>query len=176
MKRVGRILYEGTPEWFHRGGVKMTVCAYDPVKYQVVISSTSDAARVVVRPAPARNWIVVEWRIRFSVSTGVEGSIWMPVEECKAAFGIRDDLPKSPKGSIDDHFIRRFGATVAVSGCFIRTGNFLNIPCPGIGMIGDPNVSVLLDDEITRAVGRMLEQAPQNYYWREWDESEKRGG
>lgn len=41
-------------------------------------------------------------------------------------------------------------------GAFIRYGNFLNIPSPGTGHDGDPNISILIDGPIRRAVRQLL--------------------
>ncbi len=53
--------------------------------------------------------------------------------------------------------VGRYGGNSAVQSKFIRWGNFLNIPCPGTGHDGDPNVSIYVTDEIREAVRKLLE-------------------
>lgn len=48
-------------------------------------------------------------------------------------------------------------------GAFIRQGRYLNIPGPGTGLIGDPNISIRLKPEIVAAVSKMLHKSPPDF-------------
>jgi hypothetical protein len=53
----------------------------------------------------------------------------------------------------------RYGGDSAAQGFYIRWRNCLNIPCPGTGHDGDPNISVTLSDDIKEAVRQLLEMS-----------------
>lgn len=53
--------------------------------------------------------------------------------------------------------IDRFGGDCASQANYIRYKDYLNIPCPGTGHDGDPNISIMLDKDIRDAVRDMLE-------------------
>ena len=75
----------------------------------------------------------------------------MDDEHLKMAFGLSEE-----SGKYGDWLIGRFGGESAEQGQFIRFENFLNIPCPGTGHDGDPNISIVLDDKIRDAVEHLL--------------------
>ena len=85
--------------------------------------------------------------------TGAKGRAWFSEEDLKSAFGFSDK-----SGEYGYWLIERYGADVASQGKYIRWRDHLNIPCPGIGNDGDPNVSIYLDDDIKNAVRELLSE------------------
>ena len=147
------------PVWCHHHGSKMFVELFDQQNRVLVISGS--AAEVIIKKASSvypnypdvegwfGDWEVVQCR---PYETGVRGRSQFSDEDLAAAFGLSDD-----SGKFGDWLIDQFGADAAEQGKYIRWGNFLNIPCPGTGNDGDPNVSIHLDDEIQNAVRQLLE-------------------
>lgn len=70
-----------------------------------------------------------------------------------AAFGLTDYLPMQLPG---DFLLEKYGGDVACQFLFIRWQDYLNIPGPGTGHDGDPNISIKLTDEIKEAIRALL--------------------
>lgn len=76
----------------------------------------------------------------------------MSKDNFKAAFGLRDGwCPEGGSG-----LICAYGGEAAFQGQFIRWKEFLNIPGPGTGHDGDPNISLQLSGEIVEAARSFL--------------------
>ena len=147
----------GIRNWFHRHGSKMKVSTVSLVKPSITIAS--NAAKIIIKEAferqpskrVVRNWEIFEFTPYDEV---VRGRRLFSSEELAAAFCIAAN-----SGDHGQQLIDRYGAHSAEQGLYIRWGNFLNIPCPGTGMDGDPNVSIFITDEIRDAVSNLLEAA-----------------
>ena len=99
-----------------------------------------------------------EWEIRYQTDHGgpnrTMGTIIMTTIQLQVAFDLGYFLPGGDK--VADRMIALYGGSEAVPGKFIRYERWLNIPCPGSGVDGDPNVSIELHDEIKDAVRRLI--------------------
>ena len=144
------------PIWCHHHGSKMCVEQFDRQNQVLVISGS--AAKVIIRKASsvypgAKGWFV-DWEVVQCklYEEGVHGRSRFNDEDIKAAFGLSES-----SGKFGEWLIKQFGADSAEQGKYIRWKNFLNIPCPGTGHDGDPNVSIHLDEEIQNAVRQLLE-------------------
>ena len=120
-----------------------------------IVTIVSAVARVVITaasmtPSPSEIFYI-KWEIRHSASLSVEGRVAFTREELKAAFAISEE-----SGEWGDELIRRYGADSAEAGKFIRWRNFLNIPCPGTGEDGDPNVSLEVNDKMKEAIKELV--------------------
>lgn len=161
------------PAWWHHRGEKMTVTFLDTVN--TVLELTASAASVTIKElevepvwqkpllrkkaASAQTPIVykTEWIVRWQVVQTVNldfvnGQARFFTEELRAAFGIQP-LPRELSHM---WLIQQYGADDARQKLFIRRGPYLNIPCPGTGHDGDPNVSIYVTDEIKAAVEQLL--------------------
>jgi len=145
----------GIPVWWHMHGMKMEVLSFD--KKNLVLTFESSAATLVVTKASvvfpgAEGWLV-DWKVVQSTAynVGTVGRAWFGSHDLSAAFGINDI-----SGSFGKWVLERYGGTVASQGKYIRYKNFLNIPCPGTGHDGDPNISIHLDDNIKDAIQKLL--------------------
>ncbi len=143
------------PLWYHHHGDKMAVSEFDLPEGILVIAGT--AAKIIIRKAsflfPNLPGWFVDWevvQIRPS-EQGVKGRIRFDDEDLACAFGVSSD-----SGKFGDWVIKRYGAEAAEQGKYIRWQDFLNIPCPGTGHDGDPNVSVRIDEKMQDIVRHLL--------------------
>ncbi len=116
------------------------------------------AAKAVIKRASlvypgAKGWFV-DWEVvqSYPCDEVVRGRRQFNDDELTAAFGLTDNPGEHGLWLLD-----RFGGDSAEQGQYIRWRNFLNIPCPGTGHDGDPNISIRLNEEIKEAVRQLLE-------------------
>jgi len=142
------------PVWWHTRGLKMHLKECDENRKHIVIEGS--AAKVTIDRVNIDRIVgwFVEWRVVncFPIKEQTDGRVMMSYSELAAAFGLNNDYVV--QGS--DWLIDQYGGTVASQGKFIRYQKYLNIPCPGTGHDGDPNVSIELKEEIKEAVGSVL--------------------
>ncbi|MCC7004577.1 hypothetical protein IT397_01525 [Candidatus Nomurabacteria bacterium] len=143
------------PIWHHHHSSKMQVEKLDKENRCLIISGS--AAKVTIRRASlvipgAKGWFV-DWEVVQCrpYEEGVRGRSKFDDKDLAAAFGLSND-----SGKFGSWLIEEFGADVADQGKFIRWEKFLNIPGPGTGHDGDPNVSVEISDDIKSAVQTLL--------------------
>jgi len=142
------------PAWFNRHGAEMHFFDLRPESKTLIIKGS--AAHLMIRPAdpgnygPDRWWLI--WEIRFFLRQHAAGEIAVLTEALRRAFGLTDGADESGKWLVD-----RYGGDSAEQCCYIRQGNHLNIPGPGTGHDGDPNISIFLEDDIKNAVRQLLE-------------------
>lgn len=157
------------PIWWHHHGIKARVI--ETGLYLVIGSS---AARIML-DAPCRSWdgeddfvCPVEWKIKHCATTHAYGETRLSVPILRVAFGLSNEALFSDETS--QWLLDQFGGTRASQGYFFnyhgRLANdetlpvvYLNIPCPGTGHDGDPNISILVTDEIKEAVAEYLARA-----------------
>lgn len=148
------------PDWWHSHGAKMNIKHLNINGYCPSLKLQASAAELEVR----RNYLVEEnvnvriwelhWRVVQSYPEGCEsrGKTIVYDDGLRKAFGLDDSFDLA-----GEFIIKKYKAvTTARWGCFIRYKEFLNIPCPGTGCDGDPNVSVLVTEEIQEAITKML--------------------
>ncbi len=142
------------PPWWHKHGNKMYVALSD--NELRILTLRSSAAEVHIRravevettdPGWFVDWEVVQYK---PYGEKVEGRRHFTDQELEAAFGLSNF-----RGSAIDLY-KGLQVDSAVQGVYIRWRNSLNIPCPGTGHDGDPNVSIYLDDQIRQAVRQLM--------------------
>lgn len=94
----------------------------------------------------------VSWKIKHDCGE-VEGFVYMDNGELQRAFGLADGL-----GTFGQALAERTSTPVdaAEQGKFVRVGKFLNIPHPGTGLQGDPNISIEIDGYMRLAILGLL--------------------
>ena len=143
------------PDWCHHHGAKMVVVSLDPLNEILVIAGS--AAKVTIQKAscvfPGKQGWFVDWEVVQCrpLEEGARGRVLFSDADLAAAFGLSDR-----SGKFGGWLIARYGADVAEQGKYIRWQQFLNIPCPGTGHDGDPNVSIHIDGKIRDAVCQLL--------------------
>ncbi len=143
----------GQPEWHHHHSGKMSVVE----ERNNFLAISGSAAFVEIMLSPHITSELFKWTVRWKVVQiaeieEVSGQRFFSDGDLKSAFGISE-----ASGEHGDWIISRFGADVAEQSKYIRWKEYLNIPGPGTGHDGDPNVSVYLSKEIQWAVRNLLE-------------------
>lgn len=141
------------PDWWHHHGIKMLLRPEESTSQHLVIRGsaaelhlTSSALlkqELIISSPLWRAW----WKVRQSPNEWSEGRVLMGLDTVRAAFGFDDS---STPDSV--WLIERYGGEAAAQGQFIRWKRYLNIPGPGTGNDGDPNISIELDKRIQQAV------------------------
>ena len=149
------------PVWWHHHGIKMDHPTYVRLsRGAVVMRIEASAAELTVRGTcqledgkVKRIWNI-EWRVvqSYPGAFGTTGRTRLNDQGLARAFGLDDSV--DPYGG--EALVQKYGATTAKQGGFIRLAEYLNIPCPGTGNDGDPNISLWISDEIKQAVTQML--------------------
>lgn len=143
----------GIPNWCHHHGVKMRITRINLHNHEVVIAGSTAKVTITKSPYSQFDAWFVEWEIVQSTAyrEEVRGRIRFSSDDLAEAFGLSESSGKNG-GWLRD----RFQADCAEQGKYIRRGDFLNIPCPGTGNDGDPNISICLDDEIKDTIRQLL--------------------
>lgn len=141
------------PIWFHHHGYKMCVeKLLSKGNHLLIIAGSAAGVKITRRATTVDEGWFIEWEVVQSQQSKVNGRVVFTADDLRAAFGLSQE-----SGEFGDWLIERFGADSASQGKFIRWKNFLNIPCPGTGHDGDPNVSIHIDEEVQNAIRRLLE-------------------
>src|ERR1700722_2837082 len=140
----------GWPAWWHHHGMKMRVRNRSSVSSTKMVLIEASVAKVLINQYLNFPLWTVSWKtIHESGST--EGSIRLSPIELEAAFDLQDLVFEGGEG-----LIAEYGGTAVSPGKFIRYKRWLNIPCPGSGGDGDPNVSIELTEEIKEAIQKLI--------------------
>lgn len=146
------------PSWWDSHGCNMYVAELagkDPNELLRIASPSGRAElgifRTDLHPLMGfRQWLL-KWRLDHG-QMHVNGDVIFDDELLKAAFGLTDTFTQIPS----TEFLNERRATIGMNGCFIRDREYLNIPAPGSGITGDPNISILLDSRIVYSVSRLF--------------------
>jgi len=146
------------PVWWHENGYRLRVKELNVDTKVLVLSAT--AAKLTISPhvlTENKGWDV-DWEIvqSYPRQEKANGRVFFFEQQLRAAFYLSDDLDKGD-AEVSQWLLDRYGGDLAVQGSFIRFKNFLNIPCPGTGHDGDPNISIEITEEIKEAVRQLLE-------------------
>jgi hypothetical protein len=134
---------QGKPVWWNHHGTKMRLKAQGILNDFAIIQSS--AAELIIKRE--KTYWRLEWRIGHGVEGMASGCAIFSNDDLLQAFGL---LPIM--GEYGEWLVARYGGTTASQFKYIRYQNWLNIPCPGTGHDGDPNVSIELNQEIKDAV------------------------
>jgi hypothetical protein len=151
MKKRNPEFHRGLPIWCHQHGSKMQLRLFDKEVPTLVISGS--AAEVTIGSREDTEGWFVNWKVvQYQPYEVVRGCRKFSDDEIAAAFGLVDEV-----SGYSEWLINRFGGDSAEQGKYIRWKTFLNIPCPGTGNDGDPNISIHLNDQIKFAVHQLLQ-------------------
>lgn len=139
------------PSWWHLHGSKLQPTLI--TDGQVHFEGSAASIRITKNNADS---CFVEYRIVWSANTGVTGKVYIPFNMLASAFGLTDQVGKFGKG-----FVEEYEATAAEQGEFIRKNQFLNIPGPGTGHDGDPNISIQITKQVIDAIKSFI---PESYH------------
>lgn len=137
------------PVWWHHHATKMRVVAFGLCKDVLVIQG-SVAELVITRKGAS--WLVT-WKVVQGPEQHTIGQALFSDIDLLVAFGLRLGIDNS---RCSRWLIERYGGTAARQGKYIRYKNHLNIPCPGTGHDGDPNISIDVDEGMQEAVRQLV--------------------
>lgn len=137
------------PIWFHHHGTKLELIYYD----ENIVIIKSNATRLSISKKITKKDVL--WNINYSISHGdsclTSNSLIMTSESLARAFGLDDNFEESGSS-----ILKEFGGTNGLQGKYIRYKEYLNLPGPGTGHDGDPNLSIKIDDKIKTAIVQLL--------------------
>ena len=146
------------PFWWHSHGIKVKMQKRSgnagPIEFTSGAASLRISESLKITRGAGGGYLV-DWQIKNSLSVGVSGSVFFTEKELRQAFGLTDEITESEGGLLEE-----FGGTTASVGTFIRYKEWLNVPCPGTGRDGDPNISLKIDDEIKKEIERFINGKP----------------
>jgi len=147
------------PNWHHHHSSKMTPgkILRSMVSRSVKIEGSA-AILIIASRWPESGW-TIEYQVNFSGDSFVTGKIILTEQQFEVAFGI-SNLYESYKNELSQWLLDSYGGEVACQGKFIRHKSFLNIPGPGTGHDGDPNISIFLSEEIRTTIKKLLPFLP----------------
>ncbi|MDO8638947.1 MAG: hypothetical protein Q7R43_05200 [Candidatus Daviesbacteria bacterium] len=141
---------EGHPDWWHCHGMKMQTDK-DSSRDWVIIKNRVAKLEIFQAVSTQPIW-PLKWQIiQCSLQEEVMGKIRMDTHTLKSAFDFENITPRGSRWLIE-----KYGGGAAEQGAFIRWGNFLNIPGPGTGHDGDPNISIFLTDVIRNSIFNLI--------------------
>ena len=138
------------PDWSHIKGSDMQL-RFIELRTGFAQIDNSREARLLINKKD--NGWTVRWRVD-QIGGHSSGEVFMSDKELSQAFGLEDI--GDPPPSLNHAMISKYNGTVAQAGRFLRRDKYLNIPCPGTGNDGDPNISIDLNEAITGAVQELL--------------------
>jgi hypothetical protein len=142
----------GAPIWWNLNGMKMEKIKFRNGKSLTIENSV---AKVTIARKHLMHWgWGIRWSIEHEYKCTTSGNLIFIDQQLASAFG----LCNNPVYNDSEELIKRYGAEVAAKGLYIRWKDYLNLPCPGTGFDGDPNLSIYLSHEIRMTVKEMLEE------------------
>lgn len=139
------------PVWWHHHGTKLRPDKSGFDGRNKTLTLKASAAEVLIQAAADGGGWRIDYEIRHSSDTLITGRLWMSDANLRTAFGLSNEC----EAEFGQCIIDAHGGDVACQGRYIRCGNWLNLPGPGTGHDGDANVSILLDEEIKEAIGKL---------------------
>ena len=134
------------PIWWHHHGDKMGLI---PQKnYQTSLVINNHAARLIIERRQT-DWRVL-WQINHGENGSASGYAIFSKDDILQAFGLSSEI-----GIYGQWLIDRYGGTTAAQFKYIRYLDWLNIPCPGTGNDGDPNISLCIDSKIKNTIKQL---------------------
>ncbi len=134
------------PKWFNPSGDDARLVERRSKKPSLIpsltiVTSNGSSQLKIRRHTTDRRFWHVRWRIFYKNDARLEGELYWTDDHIRSAFGETS-----------------LGIFWHVPGSrFARVGNYLNVPWPGTGNDGDPNMSILLNDTIRAAVKKLIE-------------------
>lgn len=155
ISRLPGLKFGRMPVWHHHHSFKVDFVGYNnansPQNKTLILES--NAIEVKIYRAPETSAWIFEYKIRQPVSMFFSGKVWMSKEDLETVFGLSNKCEKMwGQGILDS-----YGGDVAYQGKYIRYKNFLNVPGPGTGDDGDPNVSIEINDVIKEEIKFLIE-------------------
>lgn len=137
-------------DWWSSKGVHMHPDEVDARAYSLRIAHLT-VAELTIRFKGGNRWMV-DWSLKHA-DGHCSGAVMMNAHDVRAAFGLLDATTYRSGGDV------RVNAEMWSQGQFVRSGHYLNIPCAGRNVQGDPNISIEVTDQIRDRVQQLLQLA-----------------
>jgi hypothetical protein len=141
------------PKWFHNLGrfVYRTSDRRDPF----TLTFTSKSAHLKISKAHTSGLWKIRWIIYFGKRTGkVEGHLIFTEAELRTLFHLC--RTEGDVCALDAEYGIKWGAEIAAPGLFVRSKIFANVPGPGTGKDGDPNISFMITKIMKEKVEHLI--------------------
>src|SRR3989344_773371 len=161
MKQFTEVRVPGTSQsWWSAKGIDMKVngVVLERGKHTIVNIAIGSAASVsIFQCGSQRGDFEVQYHIKHCDGSHSAGNIIMDRADLARAFGLVNGFGHG--FSHGGAALREMGYELdaASQGKYVRLGDYLNIPHPGTGLVGDPNVSVQIKAEMKSAVQSLLD-------------------
>lgn len=150
----------------HRDSGTDVPCWHIPKDNTFVVNISKSDTRIFSNTSV---WIVIasiknqKFRLGWKKTTPhgtLEGNILLSEDQLKAAFGVCNQEEMGQMKNLDrcTTMMSEYAADICCTGRFLRYTNFLNIPAPSTRFANDPNISILITDEIREAVRTLVER------------------
>jgi hypothetical protein len=139
------------PNWYHHQGRNMQIKKCSIENSLLIIAGSAAELKLTRKTGTNNHAWYVDWEVRYSEQEKTQGRIIMSTDELRAAFGLENVTQETSQW-----LVHTYKASCAGQGKFIRTESFLNIPGPGTGHDGDPNISIELDEQIIDAITKLV--------------------
>lgn len=141
------------PIWFCRDGLEMQLDS----SYTEGILIFGERSQLVIRTRNTDGTSICFWDLSWQIQENdqcyTKGTRVFSKRDIEAAFGLIDYVQETP----DCHWIiRQYGGNSAAAGKFLRWKEFLNIPGPGTGRSGDPNLSIKINSVMQEGIRQLL--------------------
>ncbi len=160
MKQFTEVRPGTSPSWWSAKGINMKVdgVVLERGKHPIVNIAIGSAARVSIFQCGSRRGdFEVQYHIEHCDGSHSAGNIIMDRADLARAFGLINGFGQG--FSHGGAALREMGYELdaASQGKYVRLGDYLNIPHPGTGLVGDPNVSVEIKPEMKSAIQALLD-------------------
>lgn len=146
------------PSWWSPKGDRMVLDSYKQDEYlKYAKEGVASLTLRLVYIGGARH-VSISWSIVHDVLSEehrceVSGTVLLTHAQAVRAFHVTRGSVGSARREVEDAvFASAYRADDGSQGLFVRQGRYLNIPGPGTGMQGDPNISFYIDDDVKAAV------------------------
>lgn len=134
--------------------------------FLLIMRNYGERRRGPLSPTEQRSFSL-QWEIRHSADEITIGTRVVPEDDLQGMFGLHlphpDYMPDHARIQWAHACARTTGvAFEEIIGCpgkFLRADEYLNIPGPGTGCNGDPNISIEIDDRMRDAVRNFIENS-----------------
>ena len=142
------------PIWWNRSG-KGTYVVKGNIGGRSITVTNGVGHLIIYKPVVGtKKTYTVRWMIFGKGGkevNAVDGYRQFTKEQILTAFGVSQGNPIT-----DTVFAEKHDAVCGIPGLFIRKLGYLNVPCPGTGIDGDPNLSAFISLSVGEDVRRFL--------------------
>jgi len=158
---------ESHPAWWHPDGIQMMPGTVEKFMGEFYLTIRSNTASLTIKSTHKSGLWQVRWQVIHFLPDKQESSGMRLFDTADLANAFRlVGGPNPPKCKYPEYYtrygLRLDGSDSAVPGKYTRADGDLNIPCPGTGCDGDPNISIWVHHAVSKAVMDLIVRADEN--------------